>query len=154
RVCPSRRRPRRLPLPSARQARRARHRRSRRAAPPWRRRPTPRAPPAHAAATPPPTRARPGRAIRSPSSRRFLLRSWTDRLERSQAERTRLEGPPSSSTSYGTTSFADGDDAAEESRAPHHGPHALEALRSGGFCEIDLVITLSSGEVVAIWLVW
>ena len=37
-------------------------------------------------------------------SRRFLLRSLTDRLERSQQERTRPEGPPSSSTSYGTTS--------------------------------------------------
>src|SRR5207248_5946295 len=34
-----------------------------------------------------------------------LLRSWTDRLERSQQQRTRPEGPPSSSTSYGTTSF-------------------------------------------------
>ncbi len=28
-----------------------------------------------------------------------------DRLERSQQERTRPEGPPSSSTSYGTTSL-------------------------------------------------
>ena len=33
-----------------------------------------------------------------------LPRSWTDRLERSQQQRTRPEGPPSSSTSYGTTS--------------------------------------------------
>jgi hypothetical protein len=35
----------------------------------------------------------------------FLLQSLRDRRARSQPERTRQEGPPSSSTSYGTTSY-------------------------------------------------
>src|SRR5207247_4905839 len=60
------------PPRAARRPRQSRGRHSTPATPPSPSRLTDRAPPAHA----PTTRPRPGRAIRFPSSRRFLLRSW------------------------------------------------------------------------------
>ena len=91
--------------------------RQRPAAPPSRRRAAPQAPPAREPAAPP-ARPRPARPLRLSPSRRFLLRSWTDRLVRSPAERTRPEGPPSSSTSYGTTSVLDVVEIVEAPAAP------------------------------------
>ena len=64
-----------------------------------------RAPPAHAPATRSPRRSRPARPLRSPS-RRFLLRSLVGSPRTLPAGADEAEGPPSSSTSYGTTSAA------------------------------------------------
>jgi hypothetical protein len=74
------------------------------AIPPSQPRPTRPTPPARAPEARPHHES-PQRPVRC-YSRRFLLRSLADRRERSQPERTRPEGPPSSqsSTSPGTTS--------------------------------------------------